>query len=189
MCVYIYIYVCMYIGFPDGSVVRNLPAEQETWVWFPGLGRSPGEENGNPLQYSCLENPMDRGPWWSTVQKVTKSQAQLRDWKHTHTHTFFKRILFTQSSLFMEWEVMNKFCFYLEGSQWWGELGLPAEWPLLCGQGSPFYGCDNMCPIGVRRWTIRLKSSRNSKIQQEIPQGGEDHFQQNTSQGEFSPLL
>ena len=84
---------------------------------------------------------------------------------------------------------MNKFCFYLEGSQWWGELGLPAEWPLLCGQGSPFYGCDNMCPIGVRRWTIRLKSSGNSKIQQEIPQGGEEHFQQNTSQGEFSPLL
>jgi len=82
---------------------------------------------------------------------------------------------------------MNKFCFRLEGSQGWGELGLPAEWPLLCGQGSPVYGCDNI--TGVRKWAIRLQSSRNSKIQQEILQGGEDHFRQNTSQGEFSTLL
>ena len=42
----------------------------------PGLGRSPGEGNGNPLQYSCLENPMDRGGWWATVRGVAKSQAQ-----------------------------------------------------------------------------------------------------------------
>lgn len=84
---------------------------------------------------------------------------------------------------------MNKFCFCLEGSQGWGELGLPAEWPLLCGQGSPLYGCDNMCSIGVGKWDIRLQSSRNSKIHQEILQGGEDHFRENTSQEEFSTLL
>ena len=41
-----------------------------------GLGRSPGEGNGNPLQYSCLENPMDRGAWWATVYGVTQSQTQ-----------------------------------------------------------------------------------------------------------------
>ena len=41
-----------------------------------GLGRSPGEENGNPLQYSCLDNPMDRGPWWAIVHGVKKSQTQ-----------------------------------------------------------------------------------------------------------------
>ena len=41
---------------------------------IPGLGRSPGEGNGNPLQYSCLENSMDRGAWWVTVHRVTKSQ-------------------------------------------------------------------------------------------------------------------
>ena len=41
---------------------------------IPGLVRSPGEENGNPLQYSCLENSMDRGAWWDTVYGVTKSQ-------------------------------------------------------------------------------------------------------------------
>ena len=42
------------------------------------IGRSPGEGNGNPLQYSCLENPMDRGAWWATVHWVTKSQTQLK---------------------------------------------------------------------------------------------------------------
>ena len=44
-----------------------------------GLGRSPGEGNSSPLQYSCLENPTDRGAWWATVHAVSKSQARLRD--------------------------------------------------------------------------------------------------------------
>ena len=42
---------------------------------IPGLGRSPGGREGNPLQYFCLENPMDRGAWWATVHRVTKNQA------------------------------------------------------------------------------------------------------------------
>ena len=46
---------------------------------IPGLGRSPRKRNGNPLQYFCLENPMDRGAWWATVHQVTKSQTQLSD--------------------------------------------------------------------------------------------------------------
>ena len=45
----------------------------------PGSGRSPGEGNGNPLQYSCLENPMDGGAWWATVHRVAKSQTRLSD--------------------------------------------------------------------------------------------------------------
>ena len=45
---------------------------------IPGLGRTPGGGHGNPLQYSCLENPMDRGAWWATVHGVTKSQTQLK---------------------------------------------------------------------------------------------------------------
>ena len=49
---------------------------------IPGLGRSPGGGNCNPLQYSCLENPMDGGAWWATVHGVAKSQIWLRDW-HT----------------------------------------------------------------------------------------------------------
>ena len=46
---------------------------------IPGLGRSPGEGNDNPLQHSCLENPMDRGAWWATVNGVAKSQTRLSD--------------------------------------------------------------------------------------------------------------
>ena len=53
---------------------KESTTKRETWVQF--LGREdplvPGEENGNPLQYSCLESPMDRGPWWATVRGVTK---------------------------------------------------------------------------------------------------------------------
>ena len=49
-----------------------------------GLGRSAGEENGNPLQHSCLETPMDRGTWWATIHRVAKSQTEFT---HTHTHT------------------------------------------------------------------------------------------------------
>ena len=46
---------------------------------IPGSGRSPGEGHGNPLQYSCLENPMDRGAWWATAHGVAKSQTRLSD--------------------------------------------------------------------------------------------------------------
>ena len=48
-----------------------------------GSGRSPGEGNGNPLQYCCLENPMDGGAWWAIVHRVAKSQARLRDFTFT----------------------------------------------------------------------------------------------------------
>ena len=62
-------------------MVKNLPAMQETWVQF-GLGRSPGEGHGNPLQYSGLENPMDRGAWQATVHEVAKESDRLSDY-HT----------------------------------------------------------------------------------------------------------
>ena len=72
-----------------GSAVRNPPAMQEPagdTGLIPGSGRSPGEGHGNTLQHSCLENPMDRGAWWATVHRIIKSQTQLPDWVHTHTH-------------------------------------------------------------------------------------------------------
>ena len=59
---------------------------------IPGSGRSPGEGNGNPLQYSCLENPMDGGAWWATAHGVTKSQTQLSDFTHSLTHPFAWRL-------------------------------------------------------------------------------------------------
>ena len=62
------------------SVVKNLSAnagDTGDGILNPGLGRSPGGRNCNPLQYSCLENSMDRGVWQATVRSVTKSQTQL----------------------------------------------------------------------------------------------------------------
>ena len=58
-----------------GSVVKNLTANVGDMGSIPGLGRSPGEGNDNPLQYSCLGNPINRGAWWATVQWVTKSRT------------------------------------------------------------------------------------------------------------------
>ena len=60
------------LGLLDGSVVKNLPANAEDMGLIPGLGRSLGKGNGNPLQYSCMGNPMDRGAWQATVYGVTK---------------------------------------------------------------------------------------------------------------------
>jgi len=60
------------LGFPGGSAIKNLPANAGDLGLIPGLGRSPGEGNGNLLQYSCLVNPMDRGVSWATVHGVTK---------------------------------------------------------------------------------------------------------------------
>ena len=70
------IYSSVYmLGFPGGTVVKNSPfsaGDTGDAGLTPGLGRSPGERNGNPLQYSCLGNPMDREAWWATVHGVTK---------------------------------------------------------------------------------------------------------------------
>ena len=67
------------MDFSGGSVVKTLPATVGDVGSIPGLGRSPGKVNGNPLQYSCLENTIDRGAWQATVHGVTKSQTQLSD--------------------------------------------------------------------------------------------------------------
>ena len=60
------------MGIRDGSEVKNPPANAGDVDSVPGSGRSPGERNGNPLQYSCLANPMYRGAWWTTVRGVAK---------------------------------------------------------------------------------------------------------------------
>ena len=67
------------MSFPGGSVVKNLPANAGVAGSVPGLGRSPGEGNGNPLQYSCLENPMDREPGGQQFIGSQKSWARLSD--------------------------------------------------------------------------------------------------------------
>ena len=69
-----YVYIHIY-RLPSGSVVKNPPANAEDTGLVPGLGRSPGEGNGNPIQYSCLGNFMDRGTWQATVHGVAKTQT------------------------------------------------------------------------------------------------------------------
>ena len=71
-----------FLGFPGSKMVKNLPAsagEARDMVSVPGSGISPGVGNGNPLQYSCLENSMDRGDWWATVHGVANSRTQLNE--------------------------------------------------------------------------------------------------------------
>ena len=65
-------YVLFNRGFPGGLVVKSLPANAGDAGSIPGLGRTPGEGNGNPFPYSCLENPMDRGAWWARDHGVAK---------------------------------------------------------------------------------------------------------------------
>ena len=65
------------MSFPGGSEVKASASNVGDPDSIPGWGRSPGEENGYPLQYSCLENPMDRGAWRAIVHRVAKSRTQL----------------------------------------------------------------------------------------------------------------
>ena len=73
------------MGFPGGSDGKASAFNAGDPGSIPGLGRSPGEGNGNPLQYSCLENSMDGGARWATVDGVTKSQTQLTNFTHSLT--------------------------------------------------------------------------------------------------------
>ena len=81
MCYY-QVFVCYNettMGFQGGMVVENAPTNAGDAALIPGSIRTPVEGNGNPPQYSCLENPMGRGVWWAAVHEVTKSQTRLSD--------------------------------------------------------------------------------------------------------------
>ena len=86
-------------GFPGGSVVMNPPGNAVDLGSIPGWGRSPGEGSGNPLQYSCLGNPMDGGAWYTTVQEVAKSPTGLSDFMFFH----FQPQFWTRLILLVEW--------------------------------------------------------------------------------------
>ena len=77
----------IFLNFTGGSDSKEYAYNVGDPCLIPGLGRSPGEVNGIPLWYSCLENSMDRGPWQSVVREVSKSWTGPSDFhKHTHTH-------------------------------------------------------------------------------------------------------
>ena len=75
-------YLYLLTGFSGGSEVKASACNTGDLGSIPGLRRSPGEGNDNPLQDYCLENPMDRGAWWAIVHGVTKSRTQLSDFTH-----------------------------------------------------------------------------------------------------------
>ena len=81
---YNYVNTYQYMGFPDDSEIKNPPAKARDvgdLGSIPGLGRSPGRRNGNPLRYYCLKNLMDRGAWQAIVHAVTMGRTLLS----THT--------------------------------------------------------------------------------------------------------
>ena len=97
------------VGFPGGSEVKASACDVGHPGSIPGSGRFPGEGNGNPLQYSCLENPMDGGAWWATVHGVAKRQ----DWA-------------ASLSLSLSWAYGTNFKKHKKGILWGGLLILPA---------------------------------------------------------------
>ena len=86
-------------GFPGGSEVKASAWNAGDSGSIPGLGRSPGEGNGNPLQYSCLENPMDGGAWKATVHGVAKSRTPLSDFTFIFHFHALKKEMATHSSI------------------------------------------------------------------------------------------
>ena len=80
-------HICVCMGFPGGSVVKNMPAsagDTRDVGLIPGLGRSPGEGNGNLLQYSCLKDPIDRGALWTIVHGV----ADMTEHRHVYVYVY-----------------------------------------------------------------------------------------------------
>ena len=75
---------CVYIWNREMIISHHLSRDTRDRGSIPGLGRCPGEGNGTPLQYSCLENPMDRGSWWAAVHGVAKIWKRLNDWARAH---------------------------------------------------------------------------------------------------------
>ena len=95
--------ITLFLGFPGGSEVKVSASNAGDLGSIPGSGRSPGEGNGNPLQYSCLENPMDRKAWQAKVHGVAKSQTQLSNFTFRQSF-YYQRDFF--SSL-PEMKVLN----------------------------------------------------------------------------------
>ena len=124
------------MGFTGGSVVKNPPANQcrrfRDMGSISGLERSPGGENDNPLQYSCLNNPMDRGAWWATVHGVTKSWTWMSNW--TWLHAF--------------WEVWGNISL-------WFWSGFPWSWIMLNIFSCAFWPSGKMS-IQILYFLIRL---------------------------------
>ena len=95
-------------SFPGGSEGKASACNAGDLGSIPGSGRSPGGGNGNPLQYSCRENPMDRGAWWATVHRIPKSWTQLKrcsmhPWEKSDSSDHFPNICSQIIPLVLMW--------------------------------------------------------------------------------------
>jgi len=117
-------------GFPGGSEVKASACNVGDLGSIPGSGRFPGEGNGNPLQYSCLENPMDGGAWWATVHGVAKNQTRLSYF--TFTLLLGRKVMTNLDSIFKS-----------------RDITLPKKVHLVKAMVFPvvMYGCEN--------WTVK----------------------------------
>ena len=100
------------MGFPGGSDGKEFACKMGDLGLIPGLGRSLGRGHGNPLQYSCLENPMDRETWWATVHSVAKSTTQLKRLSTLQAQDIVENKVWTKggvSSLFLPPAVLPAF--------------------------------------------------------------------------------
>ena len=155
------------MGFLGGSAVKKLPANARDSGSIPGLGRSPGEGNGNPLQYSCLENPMDRGSSQATVHMVTNSWTRLGTNEHTHHSVHGGNILDLWVTLHV---CIQGIYIYIHtkslNSTIWGKetkslhpgtwLAAPCVWPFPSGL---LACCCGLCP-GERRAALPASHTR-----------------------------
>ena len=124
-------------GFPGGSVVKNLPAMQETWVQslgsIPRSGRSPGEGNGSPLQYSCLGNPMDREAWQATVSPWGHKESEHNS--VTKQQEFSTKKNFLRTSCFLK-DIKSPFNFWSQYPFGW--MPDNQDFTILCYLNSHF---------------------------------------------------
>ena len=128
--------------------------EFDSWV-----GKIPGEGNGNPLQYSCLRNPIDRGAWWAAVHGVTKVQTWLSNWAHIST-CFCSKITWLENNLYSQYisyvcvcVLVTQLCLTLWDSMDCSPLGSPCPWDSPgknTGVGCPTF---SRASFQLRDWT------------------------------------
>ena len=119
----VYLLTHLTVGFPGGSDIKESACNAGHLGLIPGYGRSPGEGNDNPLQYSCLENPMDREAWQTIVHGGTKSQKQLSNY---HFHFSLLPLICVVSALHnYPYLILNTFVELCNGSAW---LYLQGSW-------------------------------------------------------------
>ena len=124
-----------YLGFHGGSGGKESACNVRDLGSIPGLGRSPGEGNSFPLQYSGLENWMDRGAWRAIVHGLAKSQTQMRDWQFQFTYTFLLMFI-PYSSVIWELSLIyplffDIFVFFLFGRTMWLTITMKTIKPLV----------------------------------------------------------